>query len=206
LAGEGYILFLAGEERHGEIAGILGYARQGVPPDGPGLEAAPGESAGCVVVANPREAAAAAEAACRRMGDRKGPAALIAQTTISPEEYRAIGEEILKFFPGLRICDTICGATRDRQDALKELCRSVDAVIVAGGRESANTRRLLSLAQARDKPAWLVEKVGDIPPEIAAYGTVGLSAGASTPDELIDGIRRALENFLPQGRAGRANH
>jgi 4-hydroxy-3-methylbut-2-enyl diphosphate reductase len=173
LAEGGYRLFLAGEKRHGEIIGIQGYA-----PD-------------CVIVADAGEAVEAARL-CRDRAGEAGKTALIGQTTISPEEYRAIGEAIGRFFPDLEVLDTICGATRERQDALKELCGWADALIVAGGRESANTRRLLAIARARGKPAWLAETAAALPPEIASYPVVGLSAGASTPEEVIDGIEEAL--------------
>jgi 4-hydroxy-3-methylbut-2-enyl diphosphate reductase len=170
LSEEGWRIFLAGERRHGEIIGILGYA-----PD-------------CMVAADREEAEEAAAALFRE--DPRAKTALMGQTTISPELYRAIGEGIRKFFPGLHTIDTICGAAP--QNALKELCARVDAVIVAGGRASANTRRLLAIAQARGKPAWLVETAAELPREIASYPVVGLSAGASTPDEIIDDIERAL--------------
>ncbi|GHV16433.1 4-hydroxy-3-methylbut-2-enyl diphosphate reductase [Spirochaetia bacterium] len=179
----GYHVFLAGERCHGEIIGIQGFAP------------------GCVIVANREEAEAAAAAVAEKLfcgsGINSTKTALLAQTTISPEEYRAIGEGIARFFPQVEIIDTICGATRDRQDALKRLCAGVDAVIVAGGRDSANTRRLLAIAQAQGKPCWLAESAADIPREIAAYTTVGLSAGASTPDAVIDNIAAALQAVSP---------
>ncbi|GHV91829.1 4-hydroxy-3-methylbut-2-enyl diphosphate reductase [Spirochaetia bacterium] len=177
LSAEGYKLFLAGEKKHGEVIGVAGYARD------------------CIVVADPLEAERAAEELFRTNPAAKTgvcKTALIGQTTISAEEYSRIGEGIKKFFPGLNIINTICGATRDRQEALRELCAAVDAVIVAGGRSSANTRRLLSIACEQGKPAWLVEGSGEIPGQIASYNTVGLCAGASTPDETIDAIERAL--------------
>ncbi|GHV89041.1 4-hydroxy-3-methylbut-2-enyl diphosphate reductase [Spirochaetia bacterium] len=185
LSEAGYRIFLAGERRHGEVIGIQGFAP------------------GCIIVANREEAEAAAEKLFRGFGrSRDGDApdspktALIAQTTLSPEEYQAIGEGIAKFFPQGEIVNTICKATRDRQDALKRLCAEVDAVIIAGGRESANTRRLLAIAQAQGRPAWLVESAADISGglagEIAAYPRVGLSAGASTPDGVIEAIEGAL--------------
>jgi 4-hydroxy-3-methylbut-2-enyl diphosphate reductase len=189
LSAQGYRIFLAGEKQHGEIIGIQGYAPL------------------CTVVANPQETAKAVlQLCCAESGQDSpgaktafgrivpGQAALIGQTTITPEEYAAIGEMIRGFFPELRIMQTICGATRDRQDALKELCRRVNGVIVAGGRDSANTRRLLAIAHSHcaGSAAWLVEKAGDIPREIAACPVVGLSAGASTPDGLIDDIEQAL--------------
>ncbi|MDR2247152.1 MAG: 4-hydroxy-3-methylbut-2-enyl diphosphate reductase [Treponema sp.] len=172
LAGAGCRVFLAGEARHGEIAGIRGYAP------------------GCTVVADGDEAALAAE---RLFLEEPGArTALIGQTTISPDEYAAIGDAIRSFFSSLQVIDTICGATRDRQNALRELCGKVDAVIVAGGRESANTRRLLAIAESSGKPAWLVENIEGIPAEVASCTTVGLSAGASTPDEVIRAIEAKI--------------
>jgi 4-hydroxy-3-methylbut-2-enyl diphosphate reductase len=172
LAGKGYAIFLAGEARHGEIIGILGYA-----PD-------------CITVADPAEAERAAESLYRKKPLAK--TALLGQSTISPGEYEAIGEAVRRFFPGLECINTICGATRDRQNALEELCGRTQALIIAGGRESANTRRLLAIAEKRGKPTWLVESAAELPGEIFCYDTVGLSAGASTPDGVIDEIERVL--------------
>jgi 4-hydroxy-3-methylbut-2-enyl diphosphate reductase len=172
-------IFLAGEQSHAEIIGILGYA-----PD-------------CVVVGSPAEAARAAEKLRGEAGDGVS-GALIGQTTWDIAEYAAIAEAIRSYIPDLAVCATICGATRARQDSLRALCAHVDAVIVAGGRESANTRRLLDIARSfpgpggRGKPAWLVETPGEIPDDIDRYDTLGLCAGASTPDALIDAIEEAL--------------
>jgi 4-hydroxy-3-methylbut-2-enyl diphosphate reductase len=178
LAAGGYRIFLAGEEDHGEVAGIRGYA------------ADTGAGDCCVVAGNAVEAGEAAEKLYREAPEAK--TALIGQSTISPEEYLAIGEAIKKWFPGLHIADTICGATRSRQDSLRELCGRVDAVIVAGGKDSANTRRLLAIARAQGKPCWLAEGAEDLPPELGAYERVGICAGASTPDRVIDDIEKKL--------------
>jgi 4-hydroxy-3-methylbut-2-enyl diphosphate reductase len=173
LAERGYQVFLAGEKRHGEIIGIQGYAPA------------------CFTVETCDEAAAAARGLCAAAAP-PGKSALIGQTTLSPEAYHAIAESIRQVIPDLAVIDTICKATRERQAALRALCRGVDAVVVAGGRESANTRGLLACAGG--KPAWLVETEADIPAEIARFRTVGLSAGASTPDAVIDEIERALQS------------
>jgi len=193
----GYRLFIAGEENHGEIAGIKGYAEDGLSSIlsssiSPILSSSMLPSAPCFVVSNAEEAFASAQELYRREPEAK--TALIAQTTLRAEEYRAIGEKILRFFPSLQIVNSICTATMDRQNALRELA-DVDAVIIVGSRESANTQRLLSLARELGRPAWLAEAVSDIPPEIAAYETVGLSAGASTPDGLIDEIEEAVREL-----------
>jgi 4-hydroxy-3-methylbut-2-enyl diphosphate reductase len=184
LAAAGYGLFLAGEAGHAEIIGVRGYAAS-----------AGGVRTFCVVVGNAAEAekaAAGLSVAGPFPAETGAKPALIGQTTISEEEYRAIGDAIKKYFSGLEIIETICAATRERQDALRELLDKVDAVIIAGGKESANTRRLLSIAREHGKPCALSESAADIPPGFAAFQTVGLCAGASTPDTVIDEIERAL--------------
>ena len=177
-AEKGYQVFLAGEEDHAEITGLRGYV-----------------STHCFVVGNPAEAEKAASDLSRVKPAAK--TVLIGQTTIGAGEYLAIGETIRQFFPSLEIVDSICGATKDRQEALRELCEKTDAVIIAGGAESSNTKRLLSLARELGKPAWLVEAASEIPSEIGAYETVGLSAGASTPGELIAEVEAALRAINP---------
>jgi 4-hydroxy-3-methylbut-2-enyl diphosphate reductase len=177
-AANGYRVFLAGEKDHAEIKAILGYAQD--------------SGIGCgIVVSSPADAEAAAVELYRREPEAK--TALIGQTTIRAEEYSGIAERIRRYFPSLEIVDSICTAAAERQGALRDLCGEVDALIIVGSKESANTRRLLSLAQELGKPAWLVETAARLPVEIGAYRTVGLSAGASTPDSLIDEVEEALK-------------
>ncbi|MCL2479309.1 MAG: 4-hydroxy-3-methylbut-2-enyl diphosphate reductase [Treponema sp.] len=183
-AKNGYDVFLAGEKDHGEIIGIKGYAESA-------LTGNPENT--CMIVSNSAEAEAAAGTLSRQRPDAK--TVLIGQTTISPGEYESIGESIRRFFPNLEIIGTICACTADRQNALRELCRITDAVIIAGSRESANTRRLLLLAQDLGKPCWLAESAAEIPAEIMKYETVGIAAGASAPEELIVEIENMLKFF-----------
>ena len=190
-AEKGYRIFLAGEKNHGEVTGIRGYVEAAAAPKGEASAGAAPQGV-CWIVGSPEEAAKAGSELSRLEPSAK--TVLIGQTTISSAEYSAIAEQLRRNFPDMEILDTICGgAHADRQEALRELCGKADAVIVAGGRESANTRRLLNLALELGKPAWLVEKPEDLPPEIANYRTVGLGAGASTPDSLIDEIEEALK-------------
>jgi 4-hydroxy-3-methylbut-2-enyl diphosphate reductase len=173
LSEAGFSLFIAGEERHGEVAGLRGYAP------------------GALVVSGAAEAERAAAALAREKPGAR--TALIGQTTIGDGEYEAVGRAIRAVFPGLKTVDSICPAVRERQEALGELCSLVDAVLVAGGRTSSNTRRLLDIALSLGKPAWLVESAAEIGESgIAGYGTIGLSAGASTPDSDIAEIEAAL--------------
>ncbi|WP_228378515.1 4-hydroxy-3-methylbut-2-enyl diphosphate reductase [Treponema endosymbiont of Eucomonympha sp.] len=171
-ARQGYQVLIAGDRNHGEVAGISGIAP------------------GCVVVECAEDARRFAESwQARRSG---GKTALLAQTTISRGEYDAIAACLSARIPGLLVADTICPATLERQRALIELCREADGVLVVGGKDSANTRRLLALAAERVSPAALIESPDEIPPRFFALKRVGIAAGASTPDALIDAVEQAL--------------
>ena len=185
LAEAGYLLFLAGEKTHAEISGIVGYAEAGALRRG---DCRPE----CVVVGNAAEALAEAERLAAKLRAENPKTALIGQTTISETEYRDIAGAVAKVFPALEVAQTICTATRERQDSLRELLAGVDALVVVGGRESANTRRLFAIAEAAGKPCVLAESADDVPPEFRAAGTVGITAGASTPDAVIDAVELAL--------------
>lgn len=173
LSSAGYCLFLAGEARHAEIEGILGYA-----------ECA--NAFFCVVVGNAAEAEKAA--AELKKTNKEAKTALLGQTTICEEEYAKIAGAVKKYFPGLDVVNTICAAATARQDALRDLLEQADAVIVAGGKESANTRRLFSIAHESGKLCALAESAGEIPDAFFSCGKVGICAGASTPDSVINEI------------------
>ncbi|PKL24954.1 MAG: 4-hydroxy-3-methylbut-2-enyl diphosphate reductase [Spirochaetae bacterium HGW-Spirochaetae-3] len=173
-AARGFLVVIAGDKGHGETLGVAGHAP------------------GAIVVSSPEEALAVP-------ADR--PIALIAQTTISEVEYDAIRSALLSRRPDLADSGGVCAASRERQSAVEGFRGLVDAVVVVGGRNSANTRRLAELARSLGIPAWHVENAAGIPGELGAYETVGLSAGASTPDEDIDEAEaRLLELARLPGR------
>lgn len=173
-AEKGYIVILAGDKNHGELVGIKGYVLS-IP------------NSTCMTVQTVLEAKA--------LPAIKAPAVLIAQTTIKQEEYLAIADVLLSKIPHLTVLKTICPATDERQSALLELIKDVDALLVIGGKNSANTHRLLQTALSHGKPAWLAESSDDIPQEVYQYKTVGIAAGASTPDDSIKAVERALGNL-----------
>lgn len=173
-AEKGYTVILAGDKNHGELIGIMGHALA-IP------------HAQCLTVQN------AEEARTLDVEYDDAPAVLLAQTTIKRNEYRAIADILYKKIPQLVVLETICPATDERQDALLELLHDVDAVVVIGGKTSANTRRLLQTALDSGKPAWLAESLADIPEDIHHYHRIGLAAGASTPDSSIDALAAALD-------------
>ena len=83
-------------------------------------------------------------------------------------------------------------ATERRQQSLVALAEKVEAIVVVGGRESANTRWLHQVAVATGRPAWHVEGAADLPADVGRYRTVGITAGASTPESLIAEVEAAL--------------
>jgi 4-hydroxy-3-methylbut-2-en-1-yl diphosphate reductase len=168
-AKDGYTVVVAGDRGHGEALGVAAHAP------------------GSVIVSNPEEADAL---------DLRGDIVLIAQTTLSQGEYAAIRASLLLKKPALKEHGGLCAATADRQEALAELCSQVDAIVVIGGADSANSRRLAELARALGKPCWLVEEPKDLPEEAASYERVGLTAGASTPEEDIDEAEAILKRRL----------
>jgi 4-hydroxy-3-methylbut-2-enyl diphosphate reductase len=176
LAETGAAVFIAGERNHAEVIGIAGYAA----------------GARVIIAGSAAEAREEAEklAAC----NKEALTALLAQTTFSEEEYREAAKAIKEFFPRLMVKHTICRATRDRQDALRELCTRCEGIVVAGGRESANTRRLAAIAQSCGKPACVAESAAGLDeiPFLKNVKTAGLCAGASTPGGVIEEIASAL--------------
>jgi len=118
---------------------------------------------------------------------------VIAQTTLSKVEYDNICQILERRKPDIKIIKSICPATSQRQNSLQQLTTQVDAIIVIGGKNSANTKRLHLSALKSGIPSWYVEDVGDLPDEIYSFETVGITAGASTPDWMIDRIEAALK-------------
>jgi 4-hydroxy-3-methylbut-2-enyl diphosphate reductase len=170
LSDEGYRVFLAGDAGHAEVRGILGYAPS------------------CVCVSTMAEA----ENAARDAGFPE-KAALIGQTTFSRGGYQRIAEALKKGMPGLVMQDTLCPATGEREAALRLLCGQVDAVVIAGGRDSANTKALADAAERMGKTVYRVENATELPPIPETVRTIGIAAGASTPLETIDEIEAALQ-------------
>lgn len=171
-AEKGHTVILAGDKNHGELVGIAGFVN------------AVGKNP-CIIVQNVCDA----QAVC--LAPAAAPV-LMAQTTIKHSEYAAISDALKKKYPHVIVVNSICSATEQRQQALVELAETVEAILVVGGKASANTRRLLQTALDLLKPAWLVENKNDLPEEIFTFSSVGITAGASTPEFIIREIEETL--------------
>jgi len=167
----GFSVVIAGDRSHGEVTGILGHAP------------------GAIVVETAEEAENLAKAWFGRQ------VALIAQTTIKRSEYQAIADALKAGIARFQEVDTVCPATAERQQALEELAGKVSAIVVVGGKNSANTQRLFMSAKASGKPSWHIETAEELSGEIFSYDTVGLTAGASTPDSMVDAVARYLSIY-----------
>ena len=166
-------LLLYGEAEHPEVRGLISYAA--------------GES-------HIFSSLAELEAMLGKRSLEGRPVVLAAQTTqdrqIFDEMHRRLAA---RFGASLTVLDTICDATRERQEEAGEIAARVQAMVVAGGKSSGNTRRLAELARMRGVPTVHVETADELnPADFAGVRTVGLTAGASTPRSIIDEVERRL--------------
>jgi 4-hydroxy-3-methylbut-2-en-1-yl diphosphate reductase len=120
-----------------------------------------------------------------------------AQTTQAVERVRHLVELIRRRFPQseVRFIDTVCKPTKERQSAAVEIARQSDVVIVVGGRSSNNTRELVKTCERYCARVYHVETDADVRPEwFADVKVVGLTAGTSTPDEVIDRVEACIRH------------
>ena len=121
---------------------------------------------------------------------------VVYQTTLNADDFEAVVRVVEEQNPRTVRADTICYATKENQEAARELATDpeVELVLVIGGKDSTNTRHLWEIA-SQSKAAHLIQGVEDINPEwLEGVSCVGLTAGASTPDSAIDEVQEFLEN------------
>lgn len=165
-------LLLFGEAAHPEVRGLVSYAK------------------------NEAHVFANAEELEELDPNPKKSWVLASQTTQDRESFEKISKDLKKRLPRLSILSTICDATRERQKEALELASQVDAMVVAGGRDSGNTRRLAELARQAGIETWHVETVEELKADdFISKFRIGLTAGASTPKSIIDDIENWLENI-----------
>ena len=120
---------------------------------------------------------------------------VVSQTTIKSKTFFDTAEAIkTKTDDEVQIVNTICSATRDRQDAARALAGMVDAFYIIGGRHSSNSVKLLAVCKEQCEKSFLIETEDEIDPDdIAGATRVGVTAGASTPEWLIQKVVKHLE-------------
>jgi 4-hydroxy-3-methylbut-2-enyl diphosphate reductase len=129
--------------------------------------------------------------------------AVLTQTTLAVDDTREVIDALRERFPRAQLPrkDDICYATQNRQNAVKALVGEVDLVLVVGAPESSNSNRLVEIARKAGVVAHLVQTAEDIRPEwLAAARAVGVTAGASAPEELVEAVVARLR-ALADGEA-----
>ena len=170
LAQEGYQVLVLGEAGHPEVEGIL--ARSGKD---------------ALVVSSAEELADVAIK--RRVG-------IVVQTTQTQAFLDEVVAALLPRVRELRVFNTVCSATLQRQCAAAELASRSDAMVVVGGKNSGNTRRLFLVCRERCDNTHHIETPGELDPTwFAGAGSIGVTAGASTPADQVAGVVERLEEI-----------
>lgn len=173
LVGDGFFVVLYGEAEHPEVKGILSWTRgQGVATQTSKIDVPPGV---------------------------KG-IAIIAQTTKNPKLFAEFAQQITKEqiskVPEIRIIDTTCPETGRRYQAARELAQQVESLIVVGSRSSANTRKLAEICRETGIPTYHIESAAEIEEAwLAGVNRFGVTAGASTPDDVIAEVVLRLRTY-----------
>lgn len=126
------------------------------------------------------------------------PLGVVAQTTQPIAYVQDLVEAIRRRFPtaDVRFVDTVCQPTKDRQEAMDRLIDDTEAIVVVGGPDSNNTRKLTELARERGRPAFQVAHADELRAEwFDGIRVVGLTAGTSTPDDIVQEVQRRLETL-----------
>jgi (E)-4-hydroxy-3-methyl-but-2-enyl pyrophosphate reductase len=163
---EGYKVVIVGDPEHPEVKSVLSYLDN----DG-------------IVLQNPSSIEA------HKVG-------VVSQTTQDHATYVAIVQTLVGKAEELRAFNTICDSTRLRKDEAVSLARSVDVMLVVGGRNSANTAKLFHLVKQVQPKSYHVETEEELKPEwFTGMVRVGIAGGASTPDSIIEKVERRVNNI-----------
>ncbi|MCS7278265.1 MAG: 4-hydroxy-3-methylbut-2-enyl diphosphate reductase [Aquificaceae bacterium] len=172
LSKEGYFVVLVGEKNHPEVIGTLGYLQ---------------ECGGKGVVVESKEDLKSV------LGKER--VGIVAQTTQNEQFFKEVVGEIALWSKEVKVINTICNATSERQEDVYKLAPVVDVMIIVGGKNSGNTRRLYEISKSINPRSYHIETPDELKREwFEGAKKVGVTAGASTPDwiieEVVDSIRR----------------
>jgi 4-hydroxy-3-methylbut-2-enyl diphosphate reductase len=174
LAQDGYLILHFGDSHHDETIGITGHAPENVRVIG-------------------------SVADLDGIDGNRDRVALTSQTTARQADFEVIVAEVKRRFPRVEIFNTICDATSQRQEAITELARQTDLMLIVGSTSSANSNRLAKISRSLGVESYLINSADDIREdwftEPDDNRVIGLSAGASTPDFLIEGVIARLKEI-----------
>ncbi len=170
-AQKGYSTIIIGDEKHPEVVGLLGYAK----------------NRGFTITSMEQ----------LKELPKFQNAVIVAQTTQDTLFYDQIKKWCTIHAPHYKIFDTICGSTERRQTEIRKLANENDAVIVVGGKQSGNTKRLAQIASKTGKPAVHIEDISQIDyKQLSSASSIAITAGASTPNWIINETCAQVEHNL----------
>lgn len=169
---KGELILLIGDEKHPEIIGINGWAENN-----------------CIIIKD-------VEALKEKDLDKKDKYLVVSQTTYKHEQVQQIISYLEQNNYQFEFVNTICNATRERQDDAARLAQKADAMIIIGSPLSANTKKLFEIAKSFCKNSYCVRTKEDLKKEmIYNIHLLGITAGASTPPEVIESIIQTLQQW-----------
>jgi 4-hydroxy-3-methylbut-2-enyl diphosphate reductase len=183
MVNDGFEVVLVGHAGHVEVEGTLGHA--------------PGQ---IHLIQTVEDVASLSVRDPERLG-------CVTQTTLSVDDTREVIEALFRRFPNIRLPrkDDICYATQNRQNAVKQLLERAQVIVVVGAPESSNSNRLVELARKAGVPGHLVQTAGDLDPAwFEDVDCVGVTAGASTPEVLVEQVVERLRTLSSDGVALRS--
>ena len=173
---QGYSIVVFGDENHPEIRGVVSYAE------------------------DPRNAFVVLDEADIDDLPLKSKVAIVAQTTRKPADFARIVSKLVVVSKEVRVFNTICNATFENQDAAAELAKRADVMIVIGGKHSSNTKQLHLIAKNYCNDSYLIENETELQPEwFEGKELCGISAGASSPDWIVQNVVDRIQAITRQG-------
>ncbi len=170
---DGYRVIILGNKDHPEIKGIVGWC-----------ESEP------IIISNIDEVDMLNE-------DRTKPYVIVAQTTFNLAKFASIVEKIKKKLYNSSVLDTICSATEERQMATRDVAKLVEVMIVIGDKSSSNTQKLYDISSSECNETFFIQTASDMDfSKLVGKELVGITAGASTPKNLIEEVMRECQKIL----------
>ncbi|TQV63463.1 MAG: 4-hydroxy-3-methylbut-2-enyl diphosphate reductase [Sulfurovum sp.] len=172
MSNDGYSVVIFGDKEHPEIKGVVSYAGD--------------KNKNAFIVLDPLELESL---------PLKSKVAVVSQTTKKPQDFLKIVNSLILNHKEVRVFNTICNATFENQDAVKELAKEADVMIVIGGKHSSNTKQLHNIASLDCVDSYLIENKKELNAKWFINKKIcGITAGASTPewivDEIVESIRK----------------
>jgi 4-hydroxy-3-methylbut-2-enyl diphosphate reductase len=169
---DGYTILVAGDKTHAEVQGVVGHC-----------------------VGNDVHTFSSLDELKTLMATQKGRVAVVSQTTFNTNVWQRC-EEFLKSVPNVEVFNTICNATSSRQSESVELAKHSDVMIVVGGKNSSNTKKLYTICCERCAKCFHIESVSELQNiDFGDAQNIGITAGASTPAYIIKEVQVHMENL-----------